>query len=68
MLEPIMRGKKSIYLSIISLVSFFSLLFIYFIVFSLKIYQVNLNSKEKREDFIYLLNSNYDVPLASGEA
>ena len=56
-------------LSIISLLSFFSLLFIYFIVLSLKIYQVTLNSKEKREDFIYLLiNSTYDVPLGSGEA
>lgn len=68
MLEPIIRGKKDIYLSIISLVSFFCL-FIYFIVFSLKIYQLNLNSKEKREDFIYLpINSNYDVPLSSWEA
>lgn len=34
---------------------------------SLKIYQVTLNIKEKREDFIYLLiNSNSDVPLVSG--
>ena len=68
MLEPIIREKKDIYLSIISLVSFFFFWFVYFIVFSLKIYQLNLNSKEKR-DFIYLpINSNYDVPLSSWEA